>query len=149
MRLNLDKPTESERADVAPRPAAPRDFRWTRQRREVYELLLGQRDHPTASELFLRAKAHIPGISLATVYNCLEALTQASLVKKVNIERNPSRYCPNLTEHAHFIDETSGTVLDVELREGIDLHEIFQLPPGVRITRADICLKGVLPTASN
>ena len=149
MRPNLDKPTSIDRSGGPTRPAGPSGFRWTRQRREVYDLLLGQRDHPTASELFLRAKAHIPGISLATVYNCLEALTQASLVKKVNIERNPSRYCPNLTEHAHFVDETSGTVLDVELREGIDLHEIFQLPPGVRITRADICLKGLLSTHSN
>ena len=62
-------------------PEAPHGFRWTRQRREVYQVLLQERDHPTATELFLRAKAHIPDISLATVYNCLETLTQAGLVK--------------------------------------------------------------------
>lgn len=126
-------------------PEPPKGFRWTRQRREVYEVLLQQRDHPTAAELYFRAKSHIPGISLATVYNCLETLTQASLVKQVNFERTSSRYCPNLTEHAHFYDEATGEIRDVEIREGVDLHGIFKLPRGVRITRADISLKGVLP----
>ena len=130
---------------VVPLPDPPKGFRWTRQRREVYEVLLQQRDHPTAAELYFRAKSHIPGISLATVYNCLETLTQAALVKQVNFERSSSRYCPNLTEHAHFYDESTGEIRDVEIREGIDLHSIFKLPRGVRITRADIALKGVLP----
>ena len=30
--------------------------RLTPQRREVYEVLLAQRDHPTATEVFMRAK---------------------------------------------------------------------------------------------
>lgn len=146
MNPEVDAPTLTAAAPaVADRPSAPAGFRWTRQRREVYGLLIKERDHPTAAELFLRAKAHIPGISLGTVYHCLEALTQAGLIKKVNIERNPSRYCPNLSEHAHLIDERSGTVVDIELRPGIDLHGIFRLPAGARISRADICLKGSLP----
>lgn len=126
-------------------PDGPNGFRWTRQRREVYQMLLRERDHPTASELFIRAKAHMPGISLATVYNCLETLAQAGLVRQVNIERGPSRFCPNLREHAHFYDENTGQVLDVELREGVDLHSIFKLPRGARVSRADISLKGRLP----
>lgn len=125
-------------------PEGPQGFRWTRQRREVYQMLLDVRDHPTASELFIRSKAHIPGISLATVYNCLETLAQAGLVRQVNIERGPSRFCPNLREHAHFYDEATGEVLDVELREGVDLHSIFKLPRGARVNRADISLKGSL-----
>ena len=108
-------------------------------------MLLQERDHPTASELFIRAKAHMPGISRATVSNCRETLAQAGLVRQVNIERGPSRFCPNLREHAHFYDEETGEVLDVELREGIDLHRIFKLPRGARVSRADISLKGRLP----
>jgi Fur family peroxide stress response transcriptional regulator len=129
-------------------PEGPQGFRWTRQRREVYQMLLETRDHPTASELFIRAQAHMPAISLATVYNCLETLAQAGLIRQVNFERGPSRFCPNLREHAHFYDESTGEVLDVELREGIDLHSIFKLPRGARVNRADISLKGTLATAS-
>ena len=59
------------------------DLRLTRQRREVYDILMEQRDHPTATELFIKVKERVPTISLATVYNCLETLTGAGLVKQV------------------------------------------------------------------
>ena len=52
----------------------------TKQRKVVYDVLLDEpRDHPTASEVFMRAKHQMPSISLATVYNCLETLTHAEV----------------------------------------------------------------------
>lgn len=117
-------------------------FRWTRQRREVYELLTQVRDHPTASELFIRAKEHIPGISLATVYNCLETLNQAGLVKQVNMDRGPSRYCANLREHAHLLDERTGAIIDVPLKRGVNFADLFDLPKGAVIEHAEISLRG-------
>ena len=59
--------------------------RLTPQRREVYNVLLEDRDHPTATEVFLRAKKRVPSISLATVYNCLETLVECGLAKQVNV----------------------------------------------------------------
>jgi Fe2+ or Zn2+ uptake regulation protein len=86
-------------------------LRMTRQRREVYDVLMSLRDHPTASEVYERAKSNMPGISLATVYNCLEALVDHGAVRQVHFERESSRYCPNLTAHGHFQDEQSGRSL--------------------------------------
>jgi Fur family peroxide stress response transcriptional regulator len=117
-------------------------FRWTAQRREIYDLLVAERDHPTATELFIRAKEHIPGISLATVYNCLETLSHGGLIRQVNCDRNPSRFCPNLREHAHFFDETTGEIIDVPYKEGLSFEDIFELPEGMQVKRADISLKG-------
>jgi Fur family peroxide stress response transcriptional regulator len=54
-------------------------------------------------------------ISLATVYNCLETLVGCGLVRAVNYERESTRYCPNLHEHAHFQDRKTGRVYDVDL----------------------------------
>ena len=76
--------------------------RLTPQRREVYDVLLSKRDHPTAVEVFTRVRDAVPNISLATVYNCLDTLTGCGLVRTVTHEREPARYCPNLEEHAHF-----------------------------------------------
>src|ERR1700735_1080395 len=76
-------------------------FRFTAQRREVYDALL-KRYHPTAVDVFLRVQNKLSGISLATVYNCLETLTAFGLVRAVNHDRQPSRYCANLEPHAHF-----------------------------------------------
>jgi Fur family peroxide stress response transcriptional regulator len=95
-------------------------FRFTEQRRAVYDALMGKRDHPTAVEVFIRVKGRMPSISLATVYNCLETLTDCGLVKAVNHDREPSRYCPNLAEHAHLFCDGCHGVLDVPLRS----HEV-------------------------
>ena len=46
-------------------------FRFTPQRRQVYRILLQKRDHPTANEVFLRAKQALPDISMATVVKAI------------------------------------------------------------------------------
>ena len=69
-------------------------FRFTPQRQQVYDVLLHKRDHPTAEEVFIRAKKQMPEISHATVYNCLDALVQCGLVRLVQLERGATRYLP-------------------------------------------------------
>jgi Fur family peroxide stress response transcriptional regulator len=91
----------------------------TRQRVTVYESILLKRDHPTADEIFTRARKKLPSISFATVYNCLETLTQSSLVKQIVFDRSSSRYCPNLSPHAHFKCSESGKIFDLELDESL------------------------------
>jgi Fur family peroxide stress response transcriptional regulator len=107
------KPTETLPAPIA-QLLADSGLRPTTQRETVYQVILDKRDHPTADEVFARVKEAMPTISLATVYNCLEALVQHELVRAVNFERMSTRYCPNLHPHAHFHDE-SGATLDIEL----------------------------------
>src|SRR3954463_15701085 len=77
-------------------------FRFTPQRQHVYDILLQKRDHPTAEEVFMRAKPNKPDISFATVYNCLHALVKCGVVRQVTLERGAARFCPNMSEHFHF-----------------------------------------------
>ena len=117
-------------------------LRMTKQRQEIYRILLEQRDHPTANEVFMRAKDHLPNISLATVYNCLEALVQHGIIRQVNFERESSRYCPNLSEHGHFHDAVTGVIHDVDFKPGFELADILELPPGTLIEGIEITLRG-------
>jgi Fur family peroxide stress response transcriptional regulator len=128
----------------------PEDFppeieglRMTKQRREVLAVILRDRDHPTANDVFLRAQKRMPTISLATVYNCLEALVTHNIVRQVNLERESSRYCPNLSDHCHFQDEKSGKIHDVVFKEGVKLEDILELPKGTEVSHLEISLKGI------
>jgi Fe2+ or Zn2+ uptake regulation protein len=114
-------------------------IRLTKQREEVFGLLLQKRDHPTATEVFLRAKKHMPSISLATIYNCLEALVDRGLVKQVNLDRAPTRYCANLQEHSHFYCESCGAISDVET----PFDGTWNLPPGFVVALAEVSLRGL------
>ena len=103
--------------------------RTTPQRETVFSVLLNQRDHPTADEVYARTKSQMPTISMATVYNCLETLVSCGLVKQVNIEREPTRYCPNLSPHAHFHCRDTGRVYDVPVPSGM-MQELAGVLPG-------------------
>ena len=119
--------------------------RLTPQRREVYNVLLEDRDHPTATEVFIRAKKRIPAISLATVYNCLETLVECGLAKQVNVEREATRYCPNLSEHGHFICESCGIVSDIPVTKGGSLTQFLKVPSGFNVNHSEITLRGTCP----
>ena len=119
-------------------------IRLTKQREEVFGLLLQKRDHPTATEVFLRAKKHMPSISLATIYNCLDALVDWGLVKQVNLDRAPTRYCANLEEHSHFYCESCGAISDVET----PFNGTWNLPSGFIVAQAEVSLKGLCAKCS-
>jgi len=117
-------------------------LRPTPQREVVFRIILEKRDHPTADEIFARVKAQLPTISLATVYNCLETLVQCGLVRQVNLERAPTRYCPNLHEHAHFHDDTTGQVHDIDLPADTLKHLRKLLPAGFDASSVELTFRG-------
>jgi len=116
--------------------------RSTRQREHVFSVLLDKRDHPTADEVYARARATMPAISLATVYNCLETLVGAGLVRHVNIEREPTRFCPNLREHAHFHDHLTGRVYDIDVPEQFMASLKQVLPQGYEAEHIELSFHG-------
>lgn len=116
-------------------------LRSTRQRELIFELLQ-DRDHPTADEVFVRARSEMASISLATVYNCLETLVQCGLVKAVHKEREPTRYCGNLSEHAHFHDKSTGRIIDIDLPPEIIHHLKALLPSGFKAETVDLYFQG-------
>jgi Fur family peroxide stress response transcriptional regulator len=117
-------------------------LRATPQREVVYSVLLKKRDHPTADEVFARVKTERPTISLATVYNCLETLVSCDLVRAVNFERGPTRYCPNLHPHAHFHDERTGKTHDIDLPPSLIEKVQTVLPRGYDATSVEIIFRG-------
>lgn len=120
-------------------------LRLTRQRSAVYHVLMETRDHPTAATVYRRAKKRLPSISLATVYNCLEALVEKKLVNQVTFDREPSRYCPNLVDHIHVKDEISGDVLDVTFKDGFCIEDALNMPPGSEICAVEIYIRARVP----
>jgi Fur family peroxide stress response transcriptional regulator len=115
-------------------------LRLTPQRQQVYDVLVQKRDHPTAEEVFIRAKKQMPEISHATVYNCLDALVKSGLARQVTVDRGATRFCPNMQEHGHFHCDTCGAVLDVDLAD--ELAGV-SLPRGFQPLRYEVAIHGV------
>jgi Fe2+ or Zn2+ uptake regulation protein len=116
-------------------------FRFTPQRQHVYDVLLQKRDHPTADEVFFRAKKQMPEISHATVYNTLDALVKCGLVRQVQLDRGATRFCPNMHEHCHFYCDDCENVFDVDLPASGAAG--IKLPKNFKAARFDIAIHGV------
>jgi Fur family peroxide stress response transcriptional regulator len=132
----------SENIDALSQRLANSGLRATPQREVVYNVLLKKRDHPTADEVYARVRTELPSISLATVYNCLETLVQCDLVRSVNFERGPTRYCPNLRPHAHFHDEQTGKTHDIDLPPALLDQVKAILPTGYDPSSVEIIFRG-------
>jgi len=117
-------------------------FRFTPQRQHVYNVVMGKRDHPTVEEVFIRAKQGMPEISMATVYNCLDALVTCGLIKHVNLDRTATRYCPNMKGHCHFYCESCGEVFDVDYTAQ-GSQKGLKVPEGFRVKQYEVSLRGV------
>jgi len=118
-------------------------LRQTEQRKAVFEALMSNADHPSAVDVFMRVKNRMPTISLATVYNCLETLTENGLVRAVNHEREPSRFCANLQEHAHLFCSQCASVTDIPLHTHTPPEQVWKLPTGITITQQEVSFRGL------
>jgi len=125
---------------------ASRGFRFTPQREHVYSVLLDKRDHPTAEQVFIRAKSRMPEISMATVYNCLDALVECGLIRQVTLDRGATHFCPNMSEHCHFYCDACAGVFDISLPAE---SQPLTLPKGFKAERFDIAIHGRCPECSS
>lgn len=108
----MSEPTHLNAPDVRQLFAA-HDLRCTRQRRMLYEALWATKEHPTADQLFQSLSSRDQSISLATVYNTLEAFCRAGLAQRIATPAGSARYDATVHNHLHLRDESSGVVADV------------------------------------
>jgi Fe2+ or Zn2+ uptake regulation protein len=87
-------------------------LRHTRQREAVYAALAATDAHPTAEELHDLVRRDEPGLSLATIYNSLEALSEAGLCRRLASNGGSTRFDADLSDHVHVI-LPDGRVMDV------------------------------------
>ena len=88
-------------------------LRLTEQRRVIAHVLEDASDHPDVEELYARASAVDPKISLATVYRTVKLFEEAGILDKHEFGDGRARYEDAEREHHdHLIDIQSGEVIE-------------------------------------
>lgn len=87
--------------------------RMTRPRRVIVGLLTQTEDHPDALEIFRRASAIDPSISLSTVYRTMKLLEELGAIHRHAFDGGPSRFeQASGDHHDHLIDLDTGDVIE-------------------------------------
>ena len=86
----------------------------TPQRVVIADFLLHTDSHPTADEVLSAVAQALPvALSRATVYNTLNTLKDAGVIKEVLTEPGRVRYDANVSHHHHFVDVNTGKIVDI------------------------------------
>jgi len=119
-------------------------LRATRQRVAVLEVLRGTTRHPTANEIYRKVLEELPGISLKTVYDVLEALVAAGIAGSVSDGGAAQRYDGNNDPHYHAQCRRCGSMLDLPATANGQIRGRTPLPSGfeledIRVTLVGLC----------
>jgi Fur family transcriptional regulator, ferric uptake regulator len=95
------------------RLCSERGLKMTGQRRVIAQVLSESGDHPDVEELYRRAAARDPRISIATVYRTVRLFEERGILERRDFGGSRARYEP--TEHGHhhhLIDIETGRVFE-------------------------------------
>ncbi len=90
-------------------------FVMTRQRRVILEEIRNINAHPTADEVYERARRRLPRISLGTVYRNLEILSEWGMIQKLELGGSQKRFDGTVENHYHVRCMRCDSVKDVPM----------------------------------
>lgn len=119
-------------------------MRMTEQRRVIARVLSHAQDHPDVEELYRRAHAVDPHISIATVYRTVRLFEESGIIARHDFRDGRSRYEEaSDTHHDHLIDMKTGTVIEFVDPEIEALQEAIARRLGYRLVDHRLELYGM------
>jgi len=119
--------------------------RITHQREIILQRLQSVTSHPTADELYVMIKQHLPRISIATVYRNLEWLVDHGYAQKIEVGGRQKRFDGTTRPHYHIRCLGCGRVDDVALPLFENLHSPVENHTGYVVTKHHIEFTGYCP----
>ncbi len=118
----------------------------TKQREVVLKVINKAHDHHlTANEVFDGAKALLPGISFATVYNSLRYLKSTGLIAEIQFGSGASRFDRITSRHDHAICSKCGKLVDIDIEHPNDLMKQAAERSKFRPESLEFTLRGICP----
>lgn len=119
-------------------------MKMTDQRRVIARVLSEATDHPDVEEVYRRATAEDPRISIATVYRTVRLLEEAEILERHDFGDGRARYEEASEDHHdHLIDINSGTVIEFHSDEIERIQQEIARKYGYRLVGHRLELYGV------
>ena len=115
----------------------------TPQRLSILMYLEGNKDHPTAEEIYKKVSKKFPTMSFATVYNTLETLKRQGKVTEITIDPDKRHFDPDMEKHHHLICSRCKRIADIQVE--FDLALPRSAVQGFEITGNHVEFYGICP----
>ena len=118
-------------------------LRPTKQRIRIAEFLFKREKtfHFTVEKLnkIISKKDNVEKISLATIYNTIDAFKKAGYVKEILTNNNTSYFDTNVSSHHHFYDDETNELTDINYNE-IEVAKVPRAPKGKKIKDVEVII---------
>lgn len=111
----------------------------------IYDYLLTHKTHPTCDEIYSAIKDSVPRLSLASVYNVTEKLSEEGLLLRLIAPNGDRHYDSTLKFHGHFYCRVCGRMMDLDVPE---LEDIYNPIPGSTTESVEVIATGTCPKCS-
>lgn len=108
----------------------------TNQRKLVLDIMTQNYTHPTADEIFEKARSLDEHISRGTVYRNLAFLAETGQIKKIVVPNGSDHYDCTLTPHYHFCCDNCKKLYDVPETVKVKTKPVF-----VQMEQNGFCVK--------
>ena len=118
-------------------------LRSTKQRLMISRLLFGQKEtfHFTINQLSKLIKKKLnKTVSLATIYNTVNAFKKKGYLKEIPLEGNKTYFDTNTSSHHHFYDEDTEKLIDIDNKE-IYVNKVPASPSGKSIKSVEVMVR--------
>ena len=117
-------------------------LRPTRQRIRIAEFLFNREKtfHFTIENLNKNInKKDAEKISLATIYNTIDAFKKAGHLKEILTNNNTSYFDTNISSHHHFYDDQTNELTDINFND-IEVTKVPHAPKGKKIKDVEVII---------
>ncbi|WP_205698940.1 Fur family transcriptional regulator [Conexibacter sp. SYSU D00693] len=121
-------------------------LRVTGPRVAVLRVLAEADDHPRIDQVIERVRASGVSISTQAAYDVCEALTGASLARRIDLGRSPARYEARVGDnHHHLVCRSCGATVDVDCATGSAPCLAPGADHGFAVEEAEVTFWGTCP----
>jgi len=125
------------------------DLRVTRPRVAVLEAV-HSRPHADTDTIFTAVRTELPEVSRQAMYDVLNALTDAGLVRRIQPSGSVARYESRVSDnHHHVVCRSCGTIADVDCAVGDAPCLSPAIDHGFVLDEAEVTYWGLCPDCSN
>ena len=118
-------------------------LRVTKQRLAICKMLFGRSEtfHFSIENLKkIFEKSTKNKISLATLYNTVNAFRKNGYLKEISLKGNKTFYDTNTKNHHHFYDEDTGKLIDIN-SEDVLVNKVSSIPNGNNIREIEVTVR--------
>ena len=118
-------------------------LRPTKQRIRIADFLFNREKtfHFTVENLnkIINKKGNLEKISLATIYNTIDAFKKAGHLKEILTNNNTSYFDTNISSHHHFYDDQTSELTDINFND-VEVTKIPHAPKGKKIKDIEVII---------